>query len=62
MTLILALACSGGVVVASDSQATYSTSGQPTKLSMKKIFQLGGVVSLGVLREMLVYSKIYVWR
>lgn len=37
MTLILGLICADGVVLASDSQATYTTGGQPVKGRIKKL-------------------------
>jgi proteasome beta subunit len=44
MTLILALACADGIVMASDGQATFSTTGQPVKQPMQKIHSLASCV------------------
>lgn len=38
MTLVLAVHCKDGLVLASDSQATFATSGQPVKHTMEKLF------------------------
>jgi len=38
MTLVLALECADGLVLASDSQGTFSTTGQPTKMEVDKLF------------------------
>jgi proteasome beta subunit len=57
MTLILALACADGIVMASDSQATFSTTGQPVKQPMEKIRCLascalwGGAGDVGLLQK-----------
>jgi len=40
MTLILSLACADGLVVASDSQATFHTAGQPVKTTETKLFRM----------------------
>jgi 20S proteasome alpha/beta subunit len=37
MTLILALDCADGLLLASDSQATVSTGGQPVKMETEKL-------------------------
>ena len=47
MTLIVGLCCADGLVVASDSQATASTSGQPTRHSTQKLFPLGDSIVWG---------------
>jgi hypothetical protein len=44
MTLILALACADGIVMASDGQATFSTTGQPVKQPIRKIHRLASCV------------------
>lgn len=44
MTLILALACADGIVMASDGQATFSTTGQPVRQPMQKIHSLASCV------------------
>lgn len=41
MTLILALACAEGIVVAADRQATFASAGQPTRVTEDKLWQLG---------------------
>jgi 20S proteasome alpha/beta subunit len=41
MTLVLALRCRDGVVLASDGQATSDAAGQPTRERMRKLFALG---------------------
>lgn len=41
MTLILAIRASDGIVLASDSQATFRVSGAPVRMPEEKIFQLG---------------------
>ena len=38
MTLVLGIVCAEGVVLASDSQATYSTGGQPIKGNITKLY------------------------
>ena len=38
MTLIMAIECSDGMLLASDSQLTYATQGQPTRRDVEKIF------------------------
>lgn len=47
MTVILALRYKGGVLLASDSQATMSTQGQPSKGDVDKLFTLGGSIGWG---------------
>jgi len=47
MTLILALRCRDGVVLAADGQATSDAAGQPTRQVVRKLFDLGGRVAWG---------------
>jgi proteasome beta subunit len=47
MTLVLALRCRDGVVLASDGQATTDAAGQPTRQPVRKLFDLGGRVAWG---------------
>lgn len=47
MTLIIALNCKDGIVVASDGQATSGSSGGPIKRKIQKIFKLGDNVVFG---------------
>jgi len=47
MTLIIALKCKNGVILASDGQATGISSGGPIKQRCRKIFQLPGNALLG---------------
>lgn len=47
MTLVLALRCRDGVVLASDGQATTDAAGQPTRQGVRKLFDLGGRVAWG---------------
>lgn len=47
MTLVLALHCRGGVVLASDGQATSDAAGQPTRAPVRKLFNVGGRVAWG---------------
>ena len=47
MTLIIALKCRNGIVVASDGQATALSSGGPVRQKIQKIFQLGSNVIFG---------------
>lgn len=47
MTLVLALRCRGGVVLASDGQATSDAAGQPTRAPVRKLFDVGGRVAWG---------------
>lgn len=58
MTLILALACSEGLVVASDGQATYTTSSQPTKLPIKKLYKIGTHIVWGASGDIGLQQKI----
>jgi 20S proteasome alpha/beta subunit len=47
MTLVLAIRCSEGVVLASDGQATTDAAGQPTRQPVQKLFDLGGRIAWG---------------
>lgn len=47
MTLVLALRCRDGVVLASDGQATTDAAGQPTRQPVRKLFDVGGRVAWG---------------
>jgi len=47
VTLILAIRFKTGVLLASDSQATMDTAGQPTKQEAEKLYVLGGQVGWG---------------
>ena len=47
MTLVLALRCRDGVVLASDGQATSEAAGQPTRQPVRKLFDLGGRIAWG---------------
>jgi 20S proteasome alpha/beta subunit len=47
MTLVLALRCREGVVLASDGQATSDAAGQPTRAPVRKLFDVGGRVAWG---------------
>jgi proteasome beta subunit len=47
MTLILALRCRDGIVLASDGQATSEAAGQPTRQPVRKLFDVGGRVAWG---------------
>jgi 20S proteasome alpha/beta subunit len=47
MTLVLALRCDEGVVLASDGQATCDAAGQPTRAPVRKLFDVGGRVAWG---------------
>jgi 20S proteasome alpha/beta subunit len=47
MTLVLAIRCSEGVVLASDGQATTDAAGQPTRQPVQKLFELGGRIAWG---------------
>jgi len=47
VTLIIALKCTNGVILASDGQATSIASGGPIKQKCRKIFKLPGNVLLG---------------
>ena len=47
MTLVLAIRCREGVVLASDGQATTDAAGQPTRQPVRKLFDLGGRIAWG---------------
>jgi proteasome beta subunit len=47
MTLVLAVRCRDGVVLASDGQATSDAAGQPTRAVAEKLFALGDRVAWG---------------
>lgn len=47
MTVVLAIRCSEGVVLASDGQVTADTAGQPTKSPARKLFDVGGRLAWG---------------
>jgi 20S proteasome alpha/beta subunit len=47
MTLVLALRCRDGVVLASDGQATSDAAGQPTRAPARKLFDVSGRVAWG---------------
>lgn len=47
MTLVLAIRCREGVVLASDGQMTADTAGQPTKTAARKLWDIGGRVAWG---------------
>jgi 20S proteasome alpha/beta subunit len=47
MTLVLALRCRDGVVLASDGQATSDAAGQPTRQPVRKLFASGGRIAWG---------------
>lgn len=47
MTLVLALRCRDGVVLASDGQSTADTLGQPTRQPARKLFDIGGRIAWG---------------
>ena len=47
MTLVLAIRCRDGVVLASDGQATSEAAGQPTRQPQRKLFDLGGRIAWG---------------
>jgi 20S proteasome alpha/beta subunit len=47
MTLVLAIRCSEGIVLASDGQVTADTAGQPTKAASRKLFDVGGRLAWG---------------
>jgi len=47
VTLVLAVRCSEGVVLASDGQATSDAAGQPTRAPVRKLFALGGRIAWG---------------
>ena len=47
MTLVLAIRCRDGVVLASDGQVTAETAGQPTRASGRKLWDFGDRVAWG---------------
>ena len=47
MTLVLALRCRDGVVLASDGQATTDAAGQPTRQAVQKLFAVGDRIAWG---------------
>ena len=47
MTLVLAIRCREGVVLASDGQATIDAAGQPTRQPVRKLFDVGGRIAWG---------------
>lgn len=47
MTVVLAVRCSEGVVLASDGQVTADAAGQPTKAPARKLFDVGGQLAWG---------------
>jgi 20S proteasome alpha/beta subunit len=47
MTLVLAIRCREGIVLASDGQRVADGAGQPTKHASRKLFDLGGSVAWG---------------
>jgi 20S proteasome alpha/beta subunit len=47
MTLVLALRCQGGAVLASDGQATSDAAGQPTREPVRKLFDVDGRIAWG---------------
>jgi proteasome beta subunit len=47
VTLVLALRCRDGVVLASDGQSTADTLGQPTRQPTRKLFDIGGRIAWG---------------
>ena len=47
MTLVLAIRCRVGVVLASDGQATTDAAGQPTRQEVQKLFDVGGRIGWG---------------
>jgi proteasome beta subunit len=47
MTLVLAIRCRDGIVLASDGQATSEAAGQPTKRATRKLFDIGGRIAWG---------------
>jgi 20S proteasome alpha/beta subunit len=47
MSLVLAIRCRGGVVLASDGQATADAAGQPTRQPVRKVFALGRRLAWG---------------
>jgi proteasome beta subunit len=47
MTLVLAVRCREGVVLASDGQATTEAAGQPTRQPVRKLFSIGDRIAWG---------------
>ncbi|HEU4658565.1 MAG TPA: hypothetical protein VFR97_13640 [Capillimicrobium sp.] len=47
MTLVLAIRCRDGVVLASDGQATTAAAGQPTRQPVRKLFTIGDRIAWG---------------
>lgn len=47
MTLIVALACKNGIVVASDGQATGGSAGGPIRMPIQKIYPINSHVLFG---------------
>lgn len=47
MTLVLAIRCRDGIVLASDGQATSDALGQPTKHAVRKLYDVAGRVAWG---------------
>lgn len=47
MTLVIAVACRDGIVLASDGQATCDAAGQPTRQPARKLFDIGGRIAWG---------------
>jgi 20S proteasome alpha/beta subunit len=47
VTVVLAVRCSEGVVLASDGQVTADAAGQPTKAPARKLFDVGGRLAWG---------------
>jgi 20S proteasome alpha/beta subunit len=47
MSLVLAIRCKGGVVLASDGQATTEAAGQPTRQPVRKLFDIAGRIAWG---------------
>lgn len=58
MTLIVALRCKDGVVIASDSQATFTQLGQPAKMPTQKLFALGKYAAWGTAGDVGLQQKI----
>jgi len=47
MTLVIALNCKDGIIMASDGQATVDSSGGPVRVEAKKIFKVNGTTLFG---------------
>lgn len=58
MTLVIALACNDGIVMASDSQVTVGSSGGPVRLTAVKIKPIGSTVLWGASGELGFVQKI----